>query len=118
MNYVPSISMMPTPRVTVVIPARNEATGLRSLLVELTPLLPDAEILVIDDGSDDDTCVVCAALGVRVISHPYPKGNGFAIKTGARAAKGEVIIFMDADGQHKPEDIWCFWTSSTRAMTW
>lgn len=97
--------MTPTARLTVVIPARNEAAGLRGLLPELLALLEAVEILVVDDGSEDDTRAVCAAHGVRVLSHPYPKGNGAAIKTGARAAKGEVIIFMDADGQHKPEDI-------------
>ncbi len=96
---------MPDLRLTIVIPARNEAEGLRGLLPELTRLLPGAEILVVDDGSIDDTCVICAAQGVRVVSHPYPKGNGASIKTGARSAKGDVILFMDADGQHKPEDI-------------
>jgi len=68
-------------------------------------LLPGAEIIVVDDGSADDTNGVCASAGIRHIRHPYPKGNGAAIKSGARAARGEVIIFMDADGQHQPEDI-------------
>lgn len=90
---------------SVIIPARNEAEGLRILLPSVLSLLPDAEIIIVNDGSDDDTLAVCAALPVRVLSHPYPKGNGAAIKSGARAATGEVLIFMDADGQHKPEDI-------------
>jgi len=93
------------PLLTVVIPARNEATGLKGILPKLRELLADVEIVVVDDGSVDDTKAVCHDHGVRLLSHPYPKGNGAAIKTGARAAKGEVIIFMDADGQHKPEDI-------------
>jgi glycosyltransferase involved in cell wall biosynthesis len=97
--------MTPNSQVSVVIPARNEAEGLRAILPELAALLPGAEILVVDDGSSDDTRAVCATLGVQMISHPYPKGNGAAIKTGARAAKGETIVFMDADGQHKPEDV-------------
>ena len=75
------------------------------MLPTLVGLVAGAEILVVDDGSDDDTHAVCAVHGVRVISHPYPMGNGAAIKTGARAARGKVIVFMDADGQHKPEDI-------------
>ncbi|MDI1246847.1 MAG: glycosyltransferase family 2 protein [Rhodoferax sp.] len=90
---------------SVVIPARNEATGLAQLLPSLRKLLPSAEIIVVNDGSTDNTLAVCAECQVRAISHPYPKGNGAAIKTGARAARGDVILFMDADGQHKPEDI-------------
>ena len=93
------------PKFSVVIPARNEASGLRELLPRLISLLPGAEIVVVNDGSTDDTTDACASPAVRKICHPYPKGNGAAIKTGARAAKGDVIIFMDADGQHKPEDI-------------
>lgn len=97
--------MNPVPKLSVVIPARNEADGLRQLLPALMAMLPDAEIIVVDDGSKDDTSGVCAASQVRHIKHPYPKGNGATIKTGARAAKGDVLVFMDADGQHKPEDI-------------
>lgn len=91
--------------ISIVIPARNEAAGLRDLLPRLVVLVPGAEIIVVNDGSDDDTPAVCKASAVKILQHPYPKGNGAAIKTGARAAKGDVIIFMDADGQHKPEDI-------------
>jgi glycosyltransferase involved in cell wall biosynthesis len=92
-------------KLSIVIPSRNEAASLRDLLPRLVSLLSDAEILVIDDGSSDDTAAVCAASKVRHLRHHCPMGNGAAIKTGARAALGEVIIFMDADGQHKPEDI-------------
>lgn len=91
---------------SIVIPARNEAGGLATLLPGLAAQLPaGTEIIVVNDGSDDGTIAVCAAHGVRVVTHPYPKGNGAAIKTGARAAKGDILIFMDADGQHKAEDI-------------
>jgi glycosyltransferase involved in cell wall biosynthesis len=91
---------------TIVIPARNEAGSLARLLPTLARHVPQgSELIVVNDGSEDATKSICAANGVRVLSHPYPKGNGAAIKTGARAAKGDVLIFMDADGQHKPEDI-------------
>lgn len=90
---------------SLILPARNEAENLRQLLPALTAAYSSAEIIVVNDGSDDDTLAVCAGFPVRVVSHPYPKGNGAAVKSGARAAKGEVLIFMDADGQHKPEDI-------------
>lgn len=90
---------------SIILPARNEAASLRTLLPELVAILPNAEIIIVNDGSDDETLTVCAAFPVRVVSHPYPKGNGAAVKSGARAANGGVLIFMDADGQHKPEDI-------------
>lgn len=91
--------------VSIVIPARNEAAGLVRLLPELRALFPEAEILVVDDGSTDDTTAVCAAQGVRLIRHPCARGNGAAIKAGARVATGDILAFMDADGQHQPEDL-------------
>lgn len=92
-------------QLSLILPARNEAEGLRRVLAELVSLLPDAEIIVVNDGSDDGTLAVCEAFPVRVVSHPYPKGNGAAVKSGARAATGSVLMFMDADGQHNPQDI-------------
>jgi glycosyltransferase involved in cell wall biosynthesis len=92
-------------KISVVIPARNEAANLSVLLPRLVKLMGEAEIIVVDDGSNDSTAEVCVEAKVNHIRHPYPKGNGAAIKSGARAARGDVIIFMDGDGQHKPEDI-------------
>ena len=85
---------------SVILPAKNEAEGLRRTLPALRAQLPDAELIVVDDGSSDDTPGLAAALGARVIRSPYSMGNGAAIKRGARAATGDVIVFMDADGQH------------------
>ena len=90
---------------SIVIPAKNESHGLRSFLPILLHLYPKAEVIVVDDGSTDDTAEVCAQVGVNVISHTYSKGNGASIKTGAKAASKQVIVFMDGDGQHNPEDI-------------
>jgi len=90
---------------SIVIPAKNEEQGLASVLPALRGNYPGAEIIVVDDGSTDRTVEVCEAAGVTVVSHPYSKGNGAAIKSGARAASGEFIVFMDGDGQHDPADI-------------
>jgi glycosyltransferase involved in cell wall biosynthesis len=93
------------PTLSIVIPAKNEGTGLRSFLPALRSQYPEAEIIVVDDGSDDDTAEVITSLGARLVSHKYSKGNGAAIKSGARAATGEIIVFMDGDGQHRVEDV-------------
>lgn len=90
---------------SIVIPAKNEEAGLARLLPTLCQQYPDAELIVVDDGSTDSTVAVCNNAGVRVISHPYSKGNGAAVKTGARAARGDYIVFMDGDGQHDPADV-------------
>jgi glycosyltransferase involved in cell wall biosynthesis len=92
-------------RISVIIPARNEGRSLPACLKGVIELLPGSEMIVVDDGSTDDTADICASQGVRVVSHPYPMGNGAAIKSGARAARGDVLVFMDADGQHKPDDL-------------
>lgn len=92
-------------RISIVLPARNEAESLDQLLPRLRQALSMTEILVVDDGSTDDTPGVCARHGVRSVRHPYPIGNGGAIKSGARAAHGDILVFMDADSQHDPADI-------------
>ncbi len=90
---------------SIVLPAKNESSSLKILLPQLKLIATDAEILVINDGSTDDTAKVANEAGAKVITHPYSQGNGAAIKTGARNANGYIIIFMDADGQHDPDDI-------------
>lgn len=94
-----------TTTLSIILPCKNEAQGLQKILPPLKTLYPNAEIIVVDDGSSDDSATIATNIGVNVIRHPYSKGNGAAIKSGARAAKGEILVFMDADGQHDPQDI-------------
>ncbi len=90
---------------SIIIPAKNEAEGLGMILPDLTRLYPDAEILVVNDGSTDDTNSVCNVYNVTQVKIPIPMGNGAAIKAGTRASSGDILIFLDADGQHRPKDI-------------
>lgn len=92
-------------KVSVVLPAKNEAGAISITIAGIIKILPYAEIIVVNDGSTDDTAQLAEAAGAKVVSHPYSKGNGAAIKTGARTATGDIIVFMDADGQHDPQDI-------------
>lgn len=90
---------------TVVIPAYNEAHGIAAVVARVRQALPEAEILVVDDASSDDTAARAAAAGARVERHPANRGNGAAVKTGIRRAAGEVVLLMDADGQMDPRYI-------------
>jgi glycosyltransferase involved in cell wall biosynthesis len=89
-------------RISVILPAKNEAQGLQRTLPILRAHFPDAEVIVVDAGSTDATAAVAAGHGARVLSSPYSMGNGAAIKRGVRAASGDILVFMDADGQHDP----------------
>ncbi|MFI3136758.1 MAG: glycosyltransferase family 2 protein [Methylococcaceae bacterium] len=91
--------------ISIVLPAKNEAQNIAALLIKIKALKLDAEILLINDGSTDNTRKIAQDLGVKVITHPYSLGNGAAVKTGARNATGDILVFMDADGQHDPDDI-------------
>lgn len=91
--------------ISIILPAKNEASSLQKLLPELTALYKNAEIIIVNDGSTDNTIDVCKQYDIKVINHPYPKGNGAAIKSGARAATGDILVFMDADGQHLVSNI-------------
>jgi len=92
-------------KLSIVIPAKNEAESLGQLLQSIRAQFISAEIIVVNDGSQDNTADVCKANGALVLSHPYSMGNGAAIKSGVRSAKGEIVVCMDADGQHDPADI-------------
>jgi len=96
---------MADPRtVTIVVPAMNEAAAIGGVVTELLAIAPWRDVLVVDDGSTDETAARASAAGARVLRHPYNKGNGAAVKSGIRAADSEYILIVDGDGQHPPAD--------------
>ena len=97
--------MINKPNVTIIIPAYNEEEGIADVITQLKELDENYEIIVVDDGSTDNTYKLASDTGVKVIRHPYNKGYGAALKTGIRNAEADIVLFMDADGQHQPGDI-------------
>ena len=91
--------------ITIIIPAYNEEEGIVELIEGLKKLPDKYEILIVDDGSTDSTCELINSTGIRVISHPYNKGYGAALKTGIKNVETDIVLLMDADGQHTPDDI-------------
>ena len=92
-------------KISIVLPAKNESGAIGQTIAQIQQLQLAHEIIVVNDGSTDQTKQVAETAGAKVVTHPYSKGNGAAIKTGARTATGDIIVFMDADGQHDPQDI-------------
>ena len=92
-------------QLSIVIPAKNESSAIGAVVSTARDCYPDAEILVVDDGSTDDTAAIAANAGATVVTHPESMGNGAAVKTGARAANGDVIALLDGDGQHDAQEL-------------
>lgn len=92
-------------KVSIIIPAYNEEKSIGDLISKTKELYPEFEIIVVSDGSKDNTSSVAKDAGVKVYEHPYNIGNGAAIKSGIRMASGDIFVFMDGDAQHNPEDI-------------
>jgi glycosyltransferase involved in cell wall biosynthesis len=103
---VDSVAATPLPfTLTVALPAFHEVHGIAEVITSVRTTCPDAEILVVADGSTDGTPEAAEQAGARVVRHPYNKGNGAAVKTAIRNANGDVVLIIDADGQHDPRDI-------------
>ncbi len=96
---------MTNSKISIIIPAYNEAQTVGDLVSKIVELYPEFEVLVINDDSTDDTSAVAKNAGANVHNHPYNIGNGAAIKSGIRTASGDILVFMDGDSQHDPEDI-------------
>jgi len=92
-------------KISIIIPAYNEALTIGDLVSKIVELYPEFEVLVINDGSTDDTADIAKDAGANVYSHPYNIGNGAAVKSGIRHASGDILVFIDGDLQHYPEDI-------------
>jgi len=92
-------------KVSIIIPAFNEAASIGDVIKSIKTIYPDFEIIVVNDASSDNTAEVAEQAGATVLSHPYNIGNGASIKTGMRVASGDFFVTMDGDGQHRPEDI-------------
>lgn len=92
-------------KLSIILPAKNEEQAVSSVVKSIKALFVEAEVIIVDDGSTDQTAAFSETAGAKVVPHSYSKGNGAAIKSGARAAMGDIIVFMDADGQHDPADI-------------
>jgi glycosyltransferase involved in cell wall biosynthesis len=91
---------------TICVPAYNEVEGIKAALEGLRAKFQGAEIIVVDDGSTDETFKLAKSVeGVTVLSHSRNRGYGAALKTAIRYSKGEIIAWFDADGQHRPDDL-------------
>ncbi|MDI9244965.1 glycosyltransferase family 2 protein [Marinobacter sp. CHS3-4] len=97
--------MINEPAVSIIIPAKNEGSVIGKVVSGVRSILPESELIVVDDGSTDNTADVARQLGAHVVSHPYSMGNGAAIKSGVRASSGDILVFMDGDGQHSADDV-------------
>jgi glycosyltransferase involved in cell wall biosynthesis len=104
-HFIEADPTMNAAKVSVVLPAYNESTAINGVVSKIKKMYPEFEVVVINDGSSDDTAAEAEKAGATVYSHPYNIGNGAAVKSGIRKATGDVLVLMDGDGQHDPAEI-------------
>lgn len=92
-------------KLSIIIPAKNENASVERVISQTKECFPDAELILVDDGSSDETAAIAKQSGARIVSHPESLGNGAAVKSGARVASGDILCFLDGDGQHDPVEI-------------
>ena len=102
-------------KVSVILPTYNESSAINGVVSKLKKMYPQFEVIVINDGSKDDTAIEAEKAGAKVYSHPYNIGNGAAVKSGIRMATGDVLVFMDGDGQHDPNELPHFFETAERS---
>ena len=94
------------PELSIIIPAFNEERGIPLVLEKLRESLPEAEIIVVDDASTDDTAAHAAAFDkVHIVRHPFNRGYGASLKSGMKRARGTCLAWFDADNEHRVEDL-------------
>lgn len=92
-------------KLSIIIPAKNEHASIKGVISQAKDRFPDAELILVDDGSSDDTAAIAEQAGATIVRHPESLGNGAAVKSGARAANGDILCFLDGDGQHDPVEL-------------
>jgi len=90
---------------SIIIPAKNESASIKDVISQAKDRFPDAELILVDDGSSDDTAAIAEHAGAKIVRNPESLGNGAAVKSGARAAIGNILCFLDGDGQHDAAEI-------------
>ena len=92
-------------RISVVIPARNEEDAIGEVVRGVLTAVDAIEVIVVDDGSEDATAERASEAGAQVLRNPYNVGNGASVRRGALATSGDIIVFLDGDNQHPPDEI-------------